>query len=403
MICLFPNCAFLSETSRMIQIGKALTARGAEVCFATHGGLFESLLGDEGRAYDLVGPPMDAARSRRFIRDSVGVGDPRQSMYSHDEMRACVLAEAEYFRRKRVIAVIIGFTLTTLLSTRIARVPLVAQHAGAWIPPLLERSDRPPSPAMPRLYLSGFDALADELGVPRIPSFPALLLGDLSMVTEAPEVYGVREAEMSAWRPSEGLYWPSTRFVYTGPIFARIDCPIPPPVEAALRREGPIVYVAMTSAPAGLVRAAVREVASAGVEVVVAATLDDLSDLAGPRVTVAGILPSHRIAPRVTLAVTTGGQGSLQNAMAAGTPVIGIPLQAEQEANLRWLEGAGAARSLPAAALGQGVLAGLVRETLATPSCRLGALRIAAAYAQRDGPGLSAEAILRYLAPGDRQ
>jgi len=282
-------------------------------------------------------------------------------------------------------------------------VPLVAQHAGAWIPPLLERSERPPSPAMPRLYLSGFDALADELGAPRVPSFPALLLGDLSLVTEAPEDYGVREAEMSAWRPSEDLCWPTTRFVYTGPIFARLDRPISPPVEAALRREGSIVYVAMTSAPADLVRAAVREVASAGAEVVVAATMDDLSDLAGPRVAVGGILPSHRIAPRVALAVTTGGQGSLQNAMAAGTPVIGIPLQPEQEANLRWLEGAGAARSLPPESLGQGVLAGLVRETLATPGYRLGAQRIAAAYAQRDGPGLSAEAILHYLAPGDRQ
>jgi UDP:flavonoid glycosyltransferase YjiC (YdhE family) len=89
--------------------------------------------------------------------------------------------------------------------------------------------------------------------------------------------------------------------------------------------------------------------------------------------------------------------------MASGTPVIGIPLQPEQEANLRWLEAAGAARSLPPKALGQGVLAGLVRETLATPCYRLGAQRIAAVYAQRDGPGLSAEAVLRYLAPGDRQ
>jgi hypothetical protein len=65
-----------------------------------------------------------------------------------------------------------------------------------------------------RLYLSGFNALAAELGVPPIPSFPALLLGDLVLVTEAPEVYGITESEMSAWRPdAKGSYWPSTRFV----------------------------------------------------------------------------------------------------------------------------------------------------------------------------------------------
>ena len=35
MICLMPMCAYLSETSRMIQIYKALRARGAKVCMAT--------------------------------------------------------------------------------------------------------------------------------------------------------------------------------------------------------------------------------------------------------------------------------------------------------------------------------------------------------------------------------
>jgi UDP:flavonoid glycosyltransferase YjiC (YdhE family) len=422
MICLMPNCAYLSETSRMIQIFKALRSRGAEARIATHGGVHEALLRSEGVAdYDIVGPHMDNERSRRFVFDTIGIGDPHQSMYSRDELQTYVQAESEYFRNRGVKAVVIGFTLTTLLSTRIAGIPLIAQHAGSYIPPLFERGmlpapSRPTQPLFgylprrlvrflfnqatktPRLYLTEFDAVCAELGIPRIPSFPAILLGDLSLITEAPEVYGVSEQDVRDWRPSGGAYWPTTRFEYTGPIFAKLDLPIPRPVEDALNRNGPIVYVAITSAPADLVRKVVAEVAETGAEVIVAGTVHDLSDLADPKVTVGGILPSHMIMPRVDLAITAGGQGSVQCAMAAGTPVIGIPLQPEQDANIHMLERRGAARLLPLREVGRGRLQALVRDMIADQRFRVGAAAVRTAYSARDGPALTADAIIRYLA-----
>jgi UDP:flavonoid glycosyltransferase YjiC (YdhE family) len=369
---------------------------------------------------------MDEERGRRFILDNVGIGNPAQSMYSPEEMRTYVAAEVEYFREHGVKAVVIGFTLTTLLSTRVAGIPVITDHAGAFLPPLFERGmlpvpSRPVQPIfnyLPRavsrflmnkgaprlkLYLGGFNALAAELGVPGIPSFPALLLGDLALVTEAPEVYGISEEAMNAWRPTGGAYWPSTRLAYTGPIFAELDVPIPPPVEEALGRSGPKVYVAITSAPAELVRAAVREAAKSGAEVIVAGTVHALGDMAGPKVTIGGVLPSHKIMPRVDLAVTAGGRGSVQCAMAAGTPVIGIPLQPEQDANVHLLQEKGAARLLPIRDVGRGRLPELVREMLADPACRAAAGRIKAAYAGRNGPALSADAILRYLGKEMRQ
>jgi hypothetical protein len=335
-------------------------------------------------------------------------------------MRTYVLAEAEYFGKRKVEAVVIGFTLTTLLSTRLAGIPLITEHAGSFLPPLMERSMLPaPSYPMqplfkfipkglarllmnssasgPKLYLSGFNRLAAELGVPPIPSFPALLLGDLSLVTEAPEVYGISEEEMNAWRPAPGAYWPSTRLQYTGPIFAELDLPISPAVEAALGRQGPTVYVAITSAPAELVRGVVKELAETGVQNIVAGTVHDLSDLAAPNVTVGGILPSHKIMPRVDLAVTAGGQGSMQCAMAAGAPVIGIPLQPEQDANVHLLELKGAARLFPQGQIGRGRLPGIVREMLTNKSYANAARAIQAAYTERNGPALSATAILDHL------
>jgi UDP:flavonoid glycosyltransferase YjiC (YdhE family) len=313
MICLLPMCAYLSETSRMVQIYKALPARGAAARIATHGGVHERLLRQEGIDYDLIEPHMDAARGQRFVMSNVGIGDPQQSMYEPDEMRAHVAAEAAYFARHGVTAAVTGFTVTALLSTRVARIPLIVEHAGAFLPPLFERNLLPasavrappllrvlPRPVarwlqnkgMPKLklYLAGFDALAAELGVPPIPSFPALILGDLVLVTEAPEVYGVSEQEMKAWRPRDGAYWPTTRFEYTGPIFAEFDLDVPAAVEEALGRPGPHVYVALTSVTADVVRRVVRGVAASGANVIVAGTVHDLADLAGPGVTVGGVL-----------------------------------------------------------------------------------------------------------------
>jgi UDP:flavonoid glycosyltransferase YjiC (YdhE family) len=422
MICLMPNCAYLSETSRMIAIFKALRAAGAPAVIATHGGTHEKLLSTEGIPYEIVGPRWDEERCRRFVANGPGIGPHNQSFYSADEMRTYVRAEAEYFRRHDVQAVVIGFTLTALLSSRLAGIPVVAEHAGSYLPPLFERgllpaASRSPLPLfdyMPRplarwlqnkgaarlkIHLKTFNDITEELGVEPIPSFPALLLGDLTLVTEAPEVLGVSEAEMKAWRPS-GAYRPSTRIEYTGPIFAELDLPVPDAIEAALAQGGKTVYLAITSSEANTVRKAAREISAAGVRVIVAGTVHDLGDLAGSRIVIGGVLPSHKIMPRVDLAVTAGGQGSVQCAMAAGTPLIGIPLQPEQDCNLHFVEQQGAARRLPLRDVGKGRLTALVKEMLDDPASRNAAARIRAAYARRDGPKLSAEAILR-LVSGD--
>ena len=420
MICLMPNCAYVSETSRMISIYKALRAAGAPAVVATHGGTHETLLKSEGVPYEIVGPRWSEERCRRFVAEGPGIGPTDQSFYSAREMRTYARAEAEFFRRMKVDAVVTGFTLTVLLSSRLAGIPVVAEHAGSYLPPLFERgllpaASRSPLPVfdyMPRslarwlqnkgaprlkIHLKTFNEVAKELGVEPIPSFPALLLGDLTLVTEAPEVLGISEAQMQAWRPTGGAYRPSTRLEYTGPIFAEFDMPIPDAVEAALNAAGPKVYLAITSSDASLVRGAARDIGAAGVRLIVAGTVHNLQDLEDDKTVVAGVLPSHKIMPRVDLAVIAGGQGSVQCAMAAGTPFVGIPLQPEQDCNVHFVEQLNAARLLPMRDVGSGRLTTLVKEMLGHPGHRKAAQDVSAAYAKRNGPKLSAEAILRLV------
>ena len=142
MICLLPNCCFLSETSRMLEIYRALRERAgtaAGIKVVTHGGPYEGLLQAAGVPYDVLGPGVSDHRYQEFLRSVPGIGPDDQSMWTDEELRNYAVAEAEYFARHQVRAAVTGWTLTALLSTRLAGIPLVTEHAGSFLPPVFER------------------------------------------------------------------------------------------------------------------------------------------------------------------------------------------------------------------------------------------------------------------------
>ena len=116
---------------------------------------------------------------------------------------------------------------------------------------------------------------------------------------------------------------------------------------------------------------------------------------------VEGVLPSHEIAPRVDLAVIAGGQGSVQSALAAGLPFVGIPLQPEQHFNVVMAERQGAARFVAQADAGTPRLLAAARTLLADDRARAAARRLQALYAAVDGPGAAADAILELALSAD--
>lgn len=371
VICLLANCCFLSETSRVLEIYRALQARGAPVRVATHGGPKEREPRAADVPYDLVGPCMTPARCAAFVRSVPGIGPSDQSMWSDEELRVYARAEAAYFTEHDVRVAVTGWTLTALLSSRLAGIPLVTEHAGSFVPPVFERGLLPlpsmltlpggrwlPRSIQRRLFnaraerlticTAGLNRVADQLRVERVPSFPALTLGDLTLVTDAPEMLCIPREELESWVPrNPASYRPGTRLRYVGPIYAKLAVPIPDRVQQFLAGSRPIVYVAITSSPPELVRSVVRSLRALDVRILVAATVHDLADLEDGQVLVESVLPSERVMPRVDLAVTAGGQGSVQTALASGVPLIGIPLQPEQDLNVSLAERQGAARLLP--------------------------------------------------------
>jgi UDP:flavonoid glycosyltransferase YjiC (YdhE family) len=422
MIVLMPHCGFLSETSRMLGIARALQAQGEEVALATHGGPYTRVLDEAGMPYELLAPVMDGERCRQYLADLVQIGRPGVQLQPPDEVRRSVEAELAFFRAKRARMVVIGFTLTAYLSARAAGIPLAASHGGSYVPPVFERGLAPVPTTMPmpgtewlpawlkgKLANSGaqrmrgpvkfLNVVAAELGVELVPTLAALMLGDLTLVTDVPEVLGVPRQDLEAWRPSRpAAYRRGTQLVYVGPLFARLEMPVPAAVQPFLDGSRPTAYVVLSSSTPQMLRDAAARVREAGVRVIVGATIHDSGGSDGDAdVVVCGILPSHRIMPHVDVVITMGGQGSVQTAMASGTPLVGIPLHPEQELNVALAARQGMAIALAPRHVATPRMTQAVRRILEDPSFKAQALRARQLYAGIDGARQAADAIRSHL------
>lgn len=422
MIALLPHCGFLSETSRMLHIAQALLAQGEAVCIATHGGPYTRVLDDAGMPYTRLAPAMDGTRCASFLRDLVRIGKPGVRLQPAEEVRASVEAEAAFLRQCGARAVVIGFTLTAYLSSRVVGIPLIASHGASYVPPVFERGLAPVPTTMPipgtewlpdwlkrKLANGGPTRLTDptrflndvaaELGVEPVPTLAALMLGDLTLVTDVPEVLGIPAAELETWQPRRPqAFRPGTRLAYTGPLFAQLDVPMPPALEAFLDERRPTALVVLSSATPELVRAVALRVRAAGARVVVGATIHDIEPFDDPDILVAGILPNHRVMPRVDIAVTMGGQGTVQTAMASGTPLVALPLHPEQELNVDLAVRHGAGLAVAPRHADSPRLTEAVRRVLSEPGFSAGAARMKQWYAGLDGAGNAARAIRAHLA-----
>src|SRR5262249_32090543 len=156
-------------------------------------------------------------------------------------------------------------------------------------------------------------------------------------------------------------------------------------VESFIAAPAPFVYVALTSSPAALVREAVAAVKATGCRVLVAGTVHDLHDLQGDGGMVEPLLPSPRVMPLAGAGGVTGGQGSVQTAMASGAPFVGIPLQPEQDLNVHCAERQGAAMRLAPAQAGGAAMTAAVRVLLDDNRYRNQAQRLKALLARVDG------------------
>jgi UDP:flavonoid glycosyltransferase YjiC (YdhE family) len=132
-----------------------------------------------------------------------------------------------------------------------------------------------------------------------------------------------------------------------GPLLAELGLPLSERVRAHLERPGRSIYFAMgSSGDEPLYRRALGALARTGHNIVAAyTTILDEAELPrlGPNVLLQKLVPAEIVNRRVDLAVLHGGQGTFYTAAYSGRPVVGIPMQFEQQYNIDILVRSGSA------------------------------------------------------------
>jgi MGT family glycosyltransferase len=177
------------------------------------------------------------------------------------------------------------------------------------------------------------------------------------------------------------------------------DPPAAPPawLEAV---EAPIVLVTTSSEfqdDGRLVRCALEALADEPVHVVATLPASDPTNFAAPaNARVLSFVPHGPILDRAACAITHGGMGATEKALARGVPVCAVPFGRDQFEVARRVEVAGAGTRLPAKRLSAKRLRAAVKKAI---RCGSGARRIAESYRKAGGSVAAADALEELQAP----
>jgi len=240
-----------------------------------------------------------------------------------------------------------------------------------------------------------FAAAGRELGwLAANPDLFAMLAAPLQLVTDLPAFYQGQDVG------------PDTRI--TGPLFS-----LPPLVEVAAEiREmfsaGPHnrVFVSMgSSGEKAYLLAAIEALATMQVRAVVAVA-PRICSLAEVRASLPipshilltdSFIPAHQVNAMADAAVIHGGQGTVQTAVSAGTPIVGVGMQVEQSANLDNIVQRGAGIRIPKRQWTPERIRRALHRVLEEPRFRQSATRLKRDHDAVDGHNEAARAIWDFL------
>jgi UDP:flavonoid glycosyltransferase YjiC (YdhE family) len=421
-IVAFPHGYYLSEVSRLVEIGRALRARGQEVVFFGHGGDYEHLVQEAGFELVAVDPVMSPERAAAYLAFNRGdKGNPfRESFFTCAELRSYVQAEVDAFRQVGADAVLIGWNLPSYLSAPLAGIPIIVQQPGPFTAPFFDRKMGVFQPALfgaarhlpldglvnwwlprTRIWLKPFNQLAVQFRLPPWNSLLDLMAGDLTLIMDAPAILGIPPEDLETYRPRQPRRFQRPPvYRYGGPCFARLPGEVPAEVIEHFATSRPTLYCAMgVSGSPRVLEAVIDIVTELDIQSLIVTTtiLPTPESPVRGRVLLTPQAPAHRVNPLADIAITHGGAGTVQTAIHAGTPLVGIPMHLEQTGNLSLVTRRRAGLMLSKWDLNRRSLSRALQHLLADTYARSNMLHLKSLQDQVDGAARAATEIVRFL------
>lgn len=286
--------------------------------------------------------PLDTMPGEQFLAN-LATGSP---LFPTSVIRTYVVQDRELIAAFRPHLVVGDMRPSLALSARLEGVPSAILMNAYWSPYAQRRSILPELPItriIPPRFLSGVYRLTEplahahharpintvrrEYGIPPLPSGLQAVYtdGDWVLYPEIPEFI-----------PTPGR---PPNHVYVGACDWTAPVELPPWWDTLRHDQRPIVFVSLgSSGPLRVLPALIQALNSLPAGVVVATSGRSLAGLPASWYT-APLLPFTETARLAKVVISHGGSGGLYPALAAGTPVLGIPSNADQHLSTNVLAG----------------------------------------------------------------
>jgi len=342
LIIFSPTACNLAEVTRALEIAKPCRD-SFEIIFVSYGGEFDNLIEKEGFVIRHLEPALTPEKVEHIYR--VDQGRKLGYFYSTREVEEQVKNEIALFQKLKPVAVVTGINFSNSISCRVTQTPLIWLTHSTWM--------------MQSMYNAGLASYVDMLDLPGIRLLPERFLTLISKMmlslvnlytrpyNKVARRYGLKPFKTmeSLWEGDYNLLAEPEEFCelelpptyhYIGPLIGRLDSPIPEDI-LNLPKDKPIIYFAMGSSGQPEVIAKIVEgFAGKPYRVItpVKSLLRNLDVKVPSNVIVTDWLPAHKVNPMADISVIHGGIGTVMTACLAGTPVVGVSMQPEQEFNI---------------------------------------------------------------------
>ena len=335
----------LAETGRHIEIARACKNQ-FNVLLISYGGKYESLIEEEGFPLKKMEPRLTEEQLQHVRKALSGETLNTVGYFTAKQMEPRIESELALFKETVPVCVLTGWCQSAMISARVGRIPFVnvlhstsiteyyqaglqtwpdrtnfaflrwfssEERLNRWVSHLVLKMKLPAKP---------FNALAKKYGLGEFKNFIEVLEGDYTLLADIPEWVNLPKIRSNL------------RFI--GPLPFKSKGEIPQEV-SEMPKDEPIIYFAMGSSGKPEIIAHLIKGFSGKPYRVIAPVKTHIEPFhidIPPNVLVTDFVPAHKVNPLADISVIHGGQNTVMQACLSGTPIVGVGMHPEQQANL---------------------------------------------------------------------
>ncbi|MBP1045438.1 hypothetical protein I6N96_04060 [Enterococcus sp. BWM-S5] len=330
-----PETFNLAETTRMIETAKKCR-HAANCVFMGYSTKFSAFIEEEGFSFFLLSPELSEADVTAIMQfDQMKTF---KNPFTYRVLRQRVESELTLIDQIQPNGIIIGSTVSLFISARVRDIPLIYVKPYAYSRPHIESLNFMHKWPLPIRKIVRHTALH----ITWLPKSFRRLIKEYQLQDVFKYTIDFPDGDLNCITTPKLLtnnHQLSTGYVYTGPIFARLNREVPEEIiELANTGKMPLIYFSMgSSANQEIVLAILKHLAAMPFHVIspmksylTEKQQDELSET----IHLYDWLPALEVNQLVDACIIHGGEGTVQTAYLAGKPFIGIGLQAEQDYNI---------------------------------------------------------------------